>query len=237
MTQYHFHLEKFQGPLDLLLQLITERKLKITDVSLAKVADQYLEHIKTHKVDPEDLSSFLVVAARLLLIKSKEILPQLELTQEEEEDIEDFKIRLVRYKKYKFLALELRELEKRGEYSLCRQLHFGRRICFSPPAGVTPEALQRIFERVLAEFPLPPKLEKRTITETLSLEEKIFFIEKILEERIVARFVELKQKGDQLDYILTFLALLELARQGRVGVKQRRAFGEISIYSQGRRGK
>lgn len=230
MREYHFQLEKFQGPLDLLLKLIEDKRLEITDISLAQITAQYLVYIQTHKVNPESISGFLVVAAKLLLIKSREILPDLVLEKEEEEEGLDLKERLLRYQKYKLLALKLKELEKRGEYSLGREISFSRKVCFSPPKEIKVDYLEKAYLRVLAEIGSPEEmLEKRTLTQSISLAEKISLIQRIIRVRMKAHFSKLTSEGDRLGRILTFWAVLELFRRGFVIVEQRRPFGEILI--------
>jgi len=94
---YRVELKEFQGPLDLLLQFTEENKLDITEISLAKITDQYLSYLKQiQNISLESLADFLVIASRLILIKSRMLLPELELTPEEEEDIETLKQRLAK---------------------------------------------------------------------------------------------------------------------------------------------
>ena len=99
---YHICLEQFEGPLDLLLSLIEKEKLDITHVSLAKVADQYLKYLETEEsISLGNLTAFLSVAARLILIKSRALLPILEFSDEEEESMDDLETRLKVYKRFR----------------------------------------------------------------------------------------------------------------------------------------
>ncbi len=231
IKQYHFQLEKFQGPLDLLLKFIEEERLKITDISLAKVADQYLFYIENHTVNPEQLSDFLVIAARLLLLKSKEILPDLELETEEEEDIAELKQKLEIYQKYKLLARELHKLEKRGEYSLIRNIWFSRKICFSPPLqGFQVNNLANIYVNIIEQFSEEEGLlTKGTLRKGISLQEKISLIKICLKNRMELTLANLNKTGDRLEQIVNFLALLELLHRKEVVAEQREAFAEIQI--------
>src|SRR3989344_3794745 len=103
--------EKFEGPMELLLELIEKEKLSISEISLAKVADEYISYVKgLEKIDPEELAEFLVVAAHLMLIKSRSLLPQLKLTEEEEGSIEELEKRLKEYQRLRQLAGELKKL-------------------------------------------------------------------------------------------------------------------------------
>src|SRR5258706_15754469 len=99
---YELKIEQYEGPLEKLLQLIEERKLAITEISLAAVTDDFLKYLETMlEVPPGVLADFIVVASRLVLIKSKSLLPELPLTEEEEEDIKDLEQRLLLYKRLK----------------------------------------------------------------------------------------------------------------------------------------
>jgi segregation and condensation protein A len=99
---YNVKLEKFEGPLELLLELIEKEQLKITELSLAHVADQYLDYIKNHdSIALENLADFLTIASRLILIKSRALLPMLQVTPEEEEEIQDLAKQLEEYKKFR----------------------------------------------------------------------------------------------------------------------------------------
>ena len=109
---YRFKLEKFEGPLDLLLELIEKEELRITELSLAKVADQYLEYIKNNEnIHLENLSDFLSVASKLILIKSRALLPVLQFTDEEEGEIQDLARQLEEYKRFKEASQVLSRLE------------------------------------------------------------------------------------------------------------------------------
>jgi len=124
----------FEGPLDLLLDLIERQKLKITEVSLAEVADQFLAYLeKADNIELGQLADFLAVASKLILIKSKALLPMLELTEEEEEDIEELKWRLEEYKKFKKAAAKIGAIDREGKMFYSRQSYSGTEIAFLPP--------------------------------------------------------------------------------------------------------
>jgi len=231
MDEYHFNLEKFQGPLDLLLELLEAEKLKITDISLAKIAEQYLAYVEKNSISPERISDFLVVAARLLLLKSKAILPDLELEEEEEEDLEDLKQRLIIYQKYKLLAQGLRELEQTGEYGLPRVIWFSEQICFSPPDNLELRDLTRAYLLTIQDFPEEESLEKKTVSRAISLQEKIKFIQMSLLKRMEMTLTSLAKTGDRVERIVSFLAILELLRRRKVFAEQAEPFAEIKIRS------
>ncbi|MDP2918281.1 MAG: segregation/condensation protein A [bacterium] len=231
MREYHFHLEKFQGPLDLLLELLDAEKLKITDISLARIAEQYLAYVEKNSISPEQISDFLVIAARLLLLKSKALLPDLELAEEEEEDLEDLKQRLIIYQKYKLLAQRMRKLEQAGEYSLPRVVWFSDQICFSPPDNLEPRDLTRAYFQTIQDSPREDDLEKKTVSHAISLREKIKFIQMSLRRRMEMTLESLAKTGDGVERIVAFLAILELLRRRKVFAEQAEPFAEIKIRS------
>src|SRR3989344_659757 len=117
-VSYHLKTKQFEGPLDLLLTLIEKRKLFIGDFALAKVADEYIAHIRKFEAFPmNDVANFLLVASTLVLIKSKALLPELNLGEDEESDIDDLKRRLAMYELYRSLAQHIR-------------INFGKEIIF-----------------------------------------------------------------------------------------------------------
>ncbi len=229
---YTVKLEQFQGPLDLLLQLTEEKKLDITEISLAKVTDQYLAYLRNlENVSLEDLANFLVIASRLILIKSRMILPSLELTEEEEQDIDALKKQLEEYKKFKDLAKQLDELAKIGNIAYGREKYQGLRTIFYPPKNFNLDDLKTAFKKVLEEILLlEEKLPEETIKLKISLEEKIKQIQEELEDKIQTTFYRLTKKtNSKIDIIVSFLALLELIKQQIIFAKQNNLYDDIVI--------
>jgi len=228
---YHIKLEQFEGPLDLLLQLTQEEKLDITRVSLAKIADQYLEYIShAESISLENLSEFLSVAAKLILIKSKALLPMLEFTEEEEEEIKDLEYQLAEYKKFKDIALRINELAERRTISLSREGFLGRQSIFYPPENITVGDLKAAFEKLLGDIPLLEKLEEEMIREVLTLEDKIVHLQDTLRQRVTTSFSELVANTvDKVEIVVSFLAVLELVKQRIIHVEQGELFSEIHL--------
>lgn len=224
-------LEQFEGPLDLLLELIQKEKLEITRISLAKVTDSYLGHLKENEnISSDHLSDFLVVAARLILIKSKALLPILELTPDEEESIQDLEARLALYKKFKEISELLGiEFDKR-QFSFSRKGLEGVKQGFFPPPDVDASLLERTMSRILAEMPKAEKLAEERIKEVITLEQKIVELKSSLRHRIETSFKTLTEKAkDKTEVIVTFLAVLELFKEKIITVEQKEIFGEIMI--------
>ncbi len=228
---YRVKIEQFEGPLDLLLSLIEEQKLDIIKLSLAAVTDQYLEHIKNNQeIHLENLSDFLSVAAKLILIKSKALLPMLKLTDEEEEEIEDLTVKLREYKKFKEASLKIGQLDKFKKISLSREGYWGVKAFFYPPDKLNIFDLKKHFQLVLKEIPLVEKLEEELVKEVITLEEKINDLQKFLTEKIEISFSEIVAgASERVEVIISFLAMLEMVKQKMVWVEQVNLFSEIKL--------
>jgi segregation and condensation protein A len=228
---YQIRLEQFEGPMDLLLSLIEKEKLDITHVSLAKVADQYLEYLKGEEnVTLANLASFLSVAARLLLIKSRALLPILQFTDEEEESMDDLEIRLKEYKRFREMAGTLGRALAHGNRAYARESFLGAQVVFYPPTGLTKEELHFHFSQVLGEIPVFEILPEKELAAVITLEEKILELQRTLTERAESSFAELISGGtDRVEVIVSFLAILEMVKQRIIVVEQERFFSDIRI--------
>ena|SRR3989344_5474626 len=218
---YVVKLQQFEGPLALLLELIEDEKLKITEISLAKVTDQYLEYLKClEAVEPRHLVEFLVVASRLILIKSRAILPTLELNEEEEDSIKDLEWRLEEYKRFREASKVLAELFAKKTYAYSRELYKGMTTAFCPPENLMPDDLCRAFQKILNELPKEEPLA----------EEKIKDLIKRIQDTIEASFKNLiAGAATKTEIILTFLAMLELIKQQTLVAQQGELFGDIKL--------
>jgi segregation and condensation protein A len=232
-TTYTVRLPVFEGPLDLLLQLIEERELDISKVSLATVTDQYLDYIsEVEKLEPEKLADFLIIAAKLLLIKSRMLLPQppADIEEEEEEDVGDELVRrLIEYRRFKGAAQELRFREEHGLRAYARLLPAPQPEPAVHLEGITLDALVLAVRQALeseaassANNVVPPL--------RLSLPEKIAHLESLLREQSRWSFNRiLEQATSRMEIIVTFLALLQLIKRRKVVVEQSELFGQIWI--------
>jgi len=227
---YSIKLEQFEGPLDLLLQLIESEELDITKLSLSKVADQYLEYLnETKDLSLEELADFLVVAAKLLLIKSKVLLPSLYLGEGDEAG--DLEKQLKIYREYLEASRKLHKLELLKRFSFSREklpLDFAQ--AFHPPKGLTGDILAETFRQVLADLePLvaPPQ---KTLKKVISLREKIRQIQDLVYGQDKVSFANLiRQSKSKVEIIVNFLALLELVKERKVAVFQDELFQDIDI--------
>ncbi|TAK94817.1 hypothetical protein EPO05_05785 [Patescibacteria group bacterium] len=228
---YNIKLEQFEGPLDLLLQLIEDQKLDITRLSLATVADQYLEFIGNRQnITLENLANFLSVASRLILIKSKALLPLLEFSDEEEKEIKDLEYQIREYKKFKEIAKQVAKLYAGQEESFSRDGYVGFQTIFYPPEKLNGYDLKSAFTKVLSEIPIIEKLEQEMVREVITLEDKMNQLHATLKERAETSFAELiMQAQDKVEVIVSFLAMLELVKQRIIQVEQGGLFSEIKL--------
>ncbi len=228
---YTFKTEKFEGPLDILLKLIEDKKLEITEISLAQIADQFLEYLKNcQSISPAVLADFLVIASRLILIKSRALLPTLEITDDEEENIEDLKKQLQEYKKFKELAKSLSRMAKKKYISYSRPAYFNFQSVFYPPRNIGKKDIYKSFGSLLSKLPEPEKIAEQVIREVVSLEDKIKQIKESLKERAEFAFEKMLNKNNSNEeMIVSFLAVLELVRQQIVDVRQDKIFQEITL--------
>lgn len=230
---YQVRLEIFEGPLDLLLHLIEKQELDITKVSLATVTDQYLEYIgHLERIHAEILADFLVVAAKLLLIKSRALLPAPPGTGEEgEEDVGDDLVRQLReYKKFKEFAKQLRAREELGLRSYLRISSLPRLEPRLDLSDVTLNDLLEAVRQALAVEPPAPPVDGMVKPVTFTIGEKIEVIEALLTRKGSFSFQRLlRRAASRPEIIVTFLALLELIKGHRVRVQQDKLFGEIVV--------
>lgn len=233
-TSYTVRLPVFEGPLDLLLHLIEGRELDITKVSLAEVTDQYLEYIsQLDQLEPEKLADFLVIAAKLLLIKSRMLLPQPPAEpDDEEEDVGDELVRrLIEYRRFKSAAQQLRFREEQGLRAHVRLV--------PPPHPERTVSLESVSLDALLEAVRQAMVSQTTSSADeviapvqISLPEKIAHLESLLTQHGHFSFNRvLEQATSRMEIIVTFLALLQLMKRRRVLVEQRKLFGDIVVSS------
>lgn len=223
--------EKFEGPLELLLNLIEKEEFAISEISLAKVTDDYIRYVRSlEKIDPEALAEFLVVAAELMLIKSRSLLPQLELSKEEKFSIEDLERRLLEYKRIRDLARELKKKEAKRLQVFTREAYRGMEPIFYPPKKITLNMIREVFFEFLKSLPKIEKLSEEKLRRIISLEEKINSIRNFLLHTVEKKFSEIiKGAKGRVEIIVSFLAILELAREKFVELHQEKPFEDIRI--------
>ena len=227
--EYRIALEQFEGPLDLLLRLIESEKLDITTISLAKVTDQYLAFIRREEELPADeVVDFLVVAAKLIYIKSKYLLPSLDVATEE--DGIDLEQQLKLYREFVEASKKVHRMIGKHRFSYVRlvPVKLVREAGFSPPTNLQLAGMPAIVASVLARIETVLQLPKFVLASAMSIKEKI----NVLRERIkdgIVHFASLHSSGKKVDVIVSFLALLELVKQRDVVADQKELFSEITI--------
>lgn len=226
---YRIKLGEFEGPLDLLLDLIEARKLSISTVSLAKITDEYIKYLKSLKDFPrEEVADFLVVASTLMLIKSRSLLPGLELLEEEKKDIRDLELRLKLLSRLRELSKNIRETWLSNP-AFSREAFQGFEFGFIEPRGLKVDDFAKSLGVLIQTFPKLKELPEKTLEKVISIEEKILELVQRFSGRLRASFQELVNSKKKLDVIVGFLAMLELVRQGVLLVKQEERFGRIEL--------
>ena len=220
----------FSGPLDLLLDLIEKRKLLINDVSLSQVTDDYISHIKQFNDYPlSDSASFILTASTLLLIKSKSLLPSLELSEEEQTSIEELEVRLKLYKRFKELSLNV--AERYGKNPIFARSFIEPTPIFSPGNNILLTAILDSILSAINALPRGSAIQTTIIKKVISLEEMINRLTVRIKFSIKMSFREFSGIGkeERINVIVSFLALLELVKQGIVSAVQSGNHSDIEI--------
>lgn len=239
ITPYKIKAGTFEGPLELLLSLIEERKLFINEIALAEVTADYIGYLKSHPdLGLAHATSFINIAATLILIKSRSLLPNFSLTQEEEKNILDLEARLKLYQVIKEVGQEIKE-------RFGKEVLFGapeRRVeeqFFVPDPQITLARMHEAIESVVEALPSVEKLQEVTVRKVVSLEEMISRLTDRITNTATISFKDFSKNPesgstrDQKVYaIVSFLALLELVREGIIDVLQDARFADMTIAKQ-----
>ncbi len=224
--------QQFEGPLDLLLQLIEEQKLDITQLSLATVTEQFLVVLQQvgDQLSASDLADFLTIAARLLLIKSRALLPYLQ--PPDADDGKDLEQQLKLYREFFLASQQVNRMLHRRRFSFARErlLLSKEPQAFAPPPNLTAGRLATIFVEVVAALPPQLPTSRGVISKTVSIHEKIKQLRDLIWRETRLRFSQLLGGSqDRMEVIISFLAILELMKQRTVTVQQEEMFQEIVI--------
>lgn len=248
MSAIDVRLNVFEGPLDLLLHLIEKNKVNIYDIPIVTITEQYLEYV--NHMEEEDLdvmSEFLVMAATLIRIKSKMLLPKDEETEEDEDDPrEELVRRLLEYKMYKYAAGELKDMELLGNKAFYKKPTIPPEVRnvkqevdpyeLIAKADVDLAKLNEIFKSVMRKQvekvdPIRSRF-KEIEREEISLEVKMAEIREQMRGLAGINFrTLLEMQASKMNIIVTFLAILELMKVGAVTIRQDEIFGEIIVDS------
>ena len=237
-------LQAFEGPLDLLLHLIEKNKVDIYDIPIVEITAQYLEYIKAMETeDMNVMSEFLVMAATLLDIKCKMLLPK-EINEEGEEEDPRAELvqKLLEYKMYKYMSFELKDKQVDAEKAFYREQALPKEIEeYRPPidyeeliGDMTLNKLHEIFKSIVKKQTdkIDPvrstfgKIEK----DEIDMDEKALFVEAYIKEHRTCSFRKLLEKQhSKMEVIVTFLVILELMKIGKINIVQENIFDDIRI--------
>jgi len=235
MTVYQVKTPVFEGPLPLLLELVEKRKLPINQLSLSEVTDEFLNYIKELEgLNLGDVSEFVLVAATLILIKSKSLLPQMELTPEEESSIKDLEERLRRLEIIKSIMPAVKN-------QFGKKVIFDRRSApfipvFAPDKTITLENLTEAAWSVINALPKKEFIPEARVANVVSIEEMMKNLIVRIEEGLRLSFKNLSsgkefkdKREEKFHVVVSFLAMLELVHQGIISVHQESNFNDIAI--------
>ncbi|MBF0545726.1 MAG: segregation/condensation protein A [Candidatus Riflebacteria bacterium] len=241
MPAYQVKLPAFEGPFDLLFHLIEEQKINIYDIPIALITSQYLDFLHMMEIlDMNVASEFLVMAATLLEIKSKMLLPKVPSSNPLDEGDENFEIRegedaredlvakLLEYRKFKMLAFQLRELEKNSSRIFTRAMNYEHQPLEILQISVTVNDLLNLYHGLVKRRINPPL--HRVIIDQVSLTQKIMEIRSYLKSfKGEVEFSKLLQSKDRYEVVLSFMAILELAKTGEFNLVQTGNFHPIIL--------
>lgn len=220
----------FEGPLSLLLDLIEKRKLLINEISLSQVTNDFLEFVSIlEQKDLHKITEFLSIASTLILIKSKSLLPQLDLGSEESNEIEDLELRLKLLQIFKKASKDVKEIfGKKNQYS---KTHIKKQIItFSPTDQIDILKMKWFIDQVLHNLPKTEKKPEKRVSKTISLEEMMNkVINRVKQNMSISFKVLSKEHKEKKNVIISFLAILELVKLGNVDANQHGTFDDILI--------
>jgi segregation and condensation protein A len=228
-TNFNITTEAYQGPFEVVLDLIEDRKLLVNDLALASITEEYISHVRAQETFPvEETANFIQIAATLLLIKSKSLIPDLTLTEEESADIDDLKRRLEAYEKVREAARELSRIF--GKRMLLPQGERATEPFFAPARDLSTEALAGALARVLAAREEVEALPETRVKPVISIEDMMDTLAKRVQSAMTLSFKQFAgERSEKVEVIVSFLALLELVKQGAVMVEQYEQHGDIRI--------
>lgn len=228
----------FEGPIHLLLELIQGRKLHVSEISLATVTEDFLQFVSNHSLSYSEMSSFVVVASTLVLIKARSLIPEIELSEEEESSIDD-------------LTERVRQYQIIQKYSEQVSLQYGKKISFernvkdttpvfTPDPQITGTTLSHLLESLLVAFPILEKLPEKAMRVVVRLEEVIEQLTQRITSGNVFHSRDLidtyknatdptERRQAKVVAVVSFLAILELVKKGIGNVIQNDQFGDIEL--------
>jgi len=240
MIRYETKIDAFEGPLDLLLHLIRETKVDIHEIKISEITEQYLVYIQAMENLHLDIASeYLVMAANLMLIKSKKLLPKedVETPDDYEEDPEaELMRRLLEYQMYKDSLDEFRKLEEeRGQFYTKPAIDFSEYVEDHVRLDVAYDASELIlaFEKLLRRQQLATPIPTTIVAEKVTVADRIEAIKEAIMFKKRIRFSDLFERYDREYVVVTFLAMLEMAKVGEIVLLQSESGDDIEVVSKG----
>ncbi len=236
MEQYNIKIDNFEGPLDLLLHLIEKNKMDIMDIKISVITDQYLDYLKQMKeMNLEVTSEFIVMASKLIYLKSKSLLPSLVLETEEDDEFDLVKL-LVEYKKYKEYTFTLKErldTYYKRIYKLPSKVDLPKnKVEDEFSSDVIPQIYQSLLDKEVAKKNLQAdNINKLAVAEKYTVQAKIREIIRCLLKtpKFVFNKIFNPKKQEKAEVVTAFLSLLELSKMSRIKVTQDSLFGDINV--------
>lgn len=227
---FNIESEAYSGPLDLLIDLIEKRKFLVNDISLASVTDDYMAYVAQFEKNPlREMADFIVLAATLLLLKSKSLLPVLELTEAEEESIESLEHRLRYYQIFRNAAKTVSTIFGRTP-SYDRPFTPSKTPLFVTDSYTTVDSLRLAMTDVVKNLPVKKEKPKVQVKAVVSLETMIDRLRERIEKQLSFKFRDFTGGGaERTTVIVGFLAVLEMVKQGTLIVRQAARFHDIEI--------
>ena len=237
MEQYSIKIENFEGPPDLLMHLVEKNKMDIMDIKISVITDQYLEYLKEmRKMNLEITSEFIVMASKLIYLKSKSLLPTVTSSENDEDSEFDLVKLLVEYKKYKEQTFSLRErLEEyhKRYYKMPSKVELPKsKLDKQFDKDVIPKIYKELIEREESKKNLQAdNIKKLAISEKYTVQNKIREIIRFLLKKQKFIFNKLfnPKKQEKSEVVTAFLSLLELSRMSRIKVSQNGLFSDINV--------
>ncbi len=230
-TDFHIETDAYQGPFNLVLDLIEKRKLLVSDLSLATITDGFIEHVRKQDTFPvEETAYFIGIAATLILIKSKSLIPELVLTDEEFDDVKELKTRLELYEKIRNISKVLKD--SFGNVVLVNRGYKQPEVIFTPSNDLTSDnVLNAVANMLFLRNDTKEKLSEVRVKPVISIEEMMETLAKRVRNSLSTSFNDFSGYGkeEKINVVVSFLALLELVKQGAVEVSQYDNFDDIHI--------
>lgn len=240
-TAFTVRQKEFEGPMEVLLDLIERRKLFVNDISLAAVTDDFISYIQTTGMLPDQVAHFLSIAATLILIKARSLLPNLELTPDEQESITDLERRMALYQLISHAAGDLvRAFGKKISFEGPTRKTIFSASLFVPDPSLSVETLASLIGEMERHVPqLVPQKPEARVYPTISITEVLSTLRERIERAVSCSFKDIvvsspdgDDRSQKVYTIVSFLGMLEMVRNGLIDANQESLFEDITLEKQ-----